>query len=222
MDAAPAALPETVLAQLEALSLDPGRPLIAVDADEVLVHFARHLADHVAAQGYRMRLTEYRLEGAIRDAATGEPVPFDGAIALIGRFFAEEVHRQEAIDGAAAALARLSARAQVVVLTNVPEEARAGRVENLAGLGMAYPLVQNVGGKGPALAWMAARTARAAFLDDSAGQIASVRKAVPGAFCLHFRGSPYIAGVLPACAEADRAVADWAEAEAVLRDWLGG
>lgn len=212
-----------VLAQLEALELDPARPLLAVDADEVLVVFAAELAQFVAGLGYEMRLTEYRLEGAIRAADTGAPIPFDAAIGLIGRYFGEASHAQPAMPGAAAALERLSSRAQVVVLTNVPRAARETRIARLAELGMPYPLVENSGGKGPALAWMAARAgAPVAFIDDSPSQIESAARSLPEALHVHFTGSAFIAGVMPHCAAAGARAADWDEAEALLARHFGG
>ena len=53
-----APLPERVLAELEAAEINPGRPVIAVDADEVLVHFAAHFNDFLTARGYRFSLSE--------------------------------------------------------------------------------------------------------------------------------------------------------------------
>lgn len=212
-------IPERVRVQLESLTLDPGRGLLAVDADEVLVVFAAHLARFVRALGYEMRLTEYRLEGAITRADTGAAVAFEDTLALIDRYFADQAACQEPISGAAAALSRLSRLAQVVVLTNVPRHARAARVARLAELGMDYPLIENAGGKGPALAWMAARSgAPVAFIDDSPSQIASVAAAVPRALRLHFAGSAFVARLMPDCPEANMRVPDWAAAEARLTE----
>lgn len=206
-----------VMAQLEALTLDPARPLLAVDADEVLVVFAAHLAEYVAGLGFEMRLTQYRLEGAIRRRDTGEAVPFDESLGLIDRYFTDEAERQAPIPGAAEALARLSHQAQVVVLTNVPRHAREARIAHLARLGMGYPLVENAGGKGPALAWMAARAGTpVAFIDDSPAQIASVAQHLPDCLRLHFAGSAFVSRIVPRCEEADARVADWEEAERLL------
>jgi len=211
------------MAQLEALPLDPARPLLAVDADEVLVVFAAHLARFVAGLGYEMRLTEYRLEGAIRRRDTGEAIAFADSLALIDRYFTEEMHNQVDIPGAAEALARLSTLAQVVVLTNVPRHAREARVARLSALGMGYPLVENAGGKGPALAWMAARTGTpVAFIDDSPAQIESAAAHLPDALHLHFAGSAFVGRVIPHCAEASARVANWAEAERRLAAHFGG
>lgn len=210
--------PET-LADLAALTLDPDRPLVAVDADEVLVAFAAPLADWLAPRGIALRLTSWRLEDAMwrGDTALG----LDAALAEIDGFFADAVARQPAIPGAAAALARLARVAQIVVLTNVPRHGRAARVANLAGHGIPYPLVANEGGKGAALAWMADRVAApVAFIDDSPGQIASVARQVPRAVTVHFCGVPELRAVLPPAPEARHRALDWAEAEAVIRAGL--
>jgi phosphoglycolate phosphatase-like HAD superfamily hydrolase len=222
LEALERAIDAAVLEELRAVPLAPGRPLLAVDADEVLVEFAAHLRRFAAAAGVEMRLERYELEGTFFEIGGGRALPFDEAISLIDRFFEAETERQRAVPGAAEALGRLSERAQVVVLTNVPRHARAPRIANLAGLGMDYPLVANAGGKGPALAWLAARAeAPAAFVDDSPSQIRSAAAGAPGVARLHFAGADYVARVIPDCAEADHRVASWAEAERVLLRLLG-
>ncbi len=214
-----------VLAQLEAVPLAPGRPLLVVDCDEVLVEFAAHLARFADGVGVEMRLERYELEGAFRDRASGRVLPFAEAIGLIDRFFREECLAQRAIEGAAAALARLSEIAQVVVLTNVPRHAREDRIENLAALGMPYPLVENAGGKGRALAWLAAKAGvgpgtPGVFVDDSPSQIASAARRAAGLSRVQFRGSDYVRDVLPRALEAEAEPASWAEAERTLRRLL--
>lgn len=217
-----AAIDPRVLDQLWAVPLEPGRPLLVVDADEVLVEFAVHLKRFVARRGVEMHLARYELEGTFHDQATGRTLDFDEAIGLITAFFAEETPRQRAVAGAADALSRLSEIAQVVVLTNVPRQARAARIENLSALGMAYPLVENSGGKGRALAWLAARAgAPAVFVDDSPSQIESAKRRAPEVGRIHFAGAEYVARVIPECADADHRVASWAEAERVIRARLG-
>ena len=211
-----------VLSQLRAVPVAPGRPLLVVDADEVLVEFAAHLKRFAATLGIDMHLARYALEGAFRERATGRVLAFDDAIGLIHRFFAEETHAQSAVPGAAASLARLSAVAQVVVLTNVPRHAREARIENLRALGIDYPLVENGGGKGRPLAWLAARArAAAAFVDDSPEQIASAARHASSVTRVHFAGAAYVADIIPDCAEAQHRVASWGEAEPVLRRALG-
>lgn len=204
--------------QIEAAGLVAGRPLLAVDADEVLVHFAPHLDRWLAGLGWRLALTEYRLDGAIRRADTGEAAGQDQGRALLHRFFDEETHRQEAMAGAAEGLAALAPHAQIVVLTNVPKPARAARVANLAGHGIPFPVIVNEGGKGPALADLARRAAApVAFIDDSPGQIVSARRHAPAVRRIHFTGSDYLRPVMPVVPEADHSIGDWPSLVALLR-----
>lgn len=206
-----------LLAQLEALSLDPARPLLVVDADEVMVVFAAHLARFAEGEGLMMHLARYSLEGAFREVSGGRVLAFEEAIALINRFVTSETRHQVALEGAAAALERLSALAQIVVLTNVPRHGVADRLANLAGLGMGYPLVENGGGKGPALGWMAARAGRpTVFIDDSPRQIESAKATAPEVVTVHFTGAPMVAGIIPETEAADHRVASWAEAEPLI------
>ena len=213
--------PET-LRQLRAVPIETGRPLIAVDVDEVLVVFVDHLSRWMRTIGYEMRLVTYQLEGSMFSAGSDDPLPFDQCIALIRRFFDEEVHNQQAIPGGAAALRRLSAEAQIVVLTNVPRHATAGRRANLDALGIPYPLVVNAGGKGRAMAWLAHHAqAPCGFVDDSVTQIESVAKWVPSAERVHFAWADFIDRIFPQCSHATGRERSWEATEAHLRRGLG-
>ncbi len=213
-----AGLDPEVLAQLRALPIVPGRPLLAVDADEVLVYLAEHLARYLPTIGFRMRLTQYQLEGSIFPADCEIPVPFDNCLRLIDRFFDDETLNQQALPGAVEALARLSAQAQVVVLTNVPRHARDLRRRNLAALGMDYPMVENAGGKGKALCWMLAPAgAPVAFVDDSLKQHESAARRAPEVIRFHFVGAGHLRRILPESPAAHHRVEGWAECEAVVR-----
>ncbi len=211
-------LPERTLAQLEALAVSPGRPLLAVDCDEVMVHLGRHFATWLGGLGYRMELARYQLEGSIFPAGADEPLPFDACLELIDRFFAEETLKQRPIAGAPAALARLAEHAQIVVLTNVPAHAEALRRRNLAALGMDYPMVVNIGGKGRALAWLAARAeAPVVFIDDSPKQHESASRRAPAVTRIHFVGADHLRALLPESPAAHHRAENWAACEALVR-----
>lgn len=208
--------PET-LTELRAVPVTTGRPLIAVDVDEVLVVFVEHLSRYIRTLGFEMRLVTYQLEGSMFPLGSTEPLPFDDCIALINRFFRAETEAQQAIPGGRSALERLSAEAQVVILTNVPRHATAARRRNLDALGLRYPLVVNSGGKGRAMAWLAARAeAPVAFVDDSVKQIESVAKHVPDAVRVHFAWADFIDRIFPDCPDATHRVRSWTAAEAAL------
>ena len=214
-------LDEVLLAQLRTLPIRPGVPLVAVDADEVLVHLADHLVSYLPRIGFRMELEQYRLEGSIFPVDSDVPVPFNECLQLIDQFFEEETINQQAVPGAPEALARLAERAQMVVLTNVPPHASEARRRNLAALGMGFPMVQNVGGKGRALRWMSARAgAPAVFIDDSPAQHESAARRAPEVTRIHFLGASYLRRILPESPSAHHRVEDWAECEAVVRGVL--
>jgi len=209
--------PET-LAELRAVPIVRGRPLIAVDADEVLVVFVDHLDRHIRAQGFEMRMVTYQLEGTMFPIGSDLALPLEDCIELINGFFHERTLEQAAVPGGAAALARLAEDAQIVILTNVPRHATQARRANLDGLGLRYPMVVNSGGKGRAMAWLAAKAmAPTAFVDDSVTQIESVARHAPDVVRLHFAEAEFIRRIFPDCAHATEQVHDWPGCEAALR-----
>ena len=209
--------PET-LEQLRAVPIEVGKPLIAVDVDEVLVVFVDHLSRWMQTIGYEMRLVTYQLEGSMFPIGSDEPLPFDECIAMIRQFFDAEVLNQQAIPGGAEVLDALSASAQIVILTNVPRHATEGRRQNLDTLGIDFPLVVNSGGKGRAMAWLAHQAqAKCGFVDDSVKQIESVAKWLPDACRIHFAWADFIDRIFPECAEATGRTRGWAETEKTLR-----
>ncbi|MEO1330166.1 MAG: hypothetical protein AAFW46_10920 [Pseudomonadota bacterium] len=220
-------LAEEVLPQLLALKIDPDRPILAVDADEVLLHFARHLQRFMAGEGYRLDLSEYRLDGAISRLSDGAILSKSEGWALISLFFARETRTQEIVEGAAETLAALaedpSLRAQVLILTNVPQSARAARVANLAGHGLGFPLVANVGGKGRALRYLWDHSAApVAFVDDSALQLGSAATRAPGVARVHFVADPDLRRVAGRVEHAEHAMESWPAGERLLRRLLTG
>jgi hypothetical protein len=207
---------EKVLPQLEALEIDPARALLVVDVDEVLVGLAAHLGEFAAENGFALKLTGYKLDGALKrsDGETASPEEFR---ALFTDFFETQTLHQRVYSDAANVLKILSSRVQVIILTNVPPYAEEDRIENLRGHGIEYPLVVNYGGKGRALAWLNARTSGpVAFIDDSPTQIASAAKHAPDVVRLHFVGDDHLRGLLGPLPDAHHAPRTWVEIGEIL------
>ena len=210
------------LADLCALELVRGRPLLAVDCDEVMVEFSSHVVRWLPSTGHEMRLTQYRLEGSMFRRGEDVPLPFDDCVTLLDRFFHEETQGQQPVTGAAEALRRLARDVQVVVLTNVPRFARESRCANICALGMDFPVVVNTGGKGRALAWLAATAnAPTAFVDDSPLQHEHAAKHAPEVTRIHFVGAASVRELLRESPEAHYRAHDWAEAERQVRAAFG-
>jgi hypothetical protein len=204
------------------LSIDPHKPLIICDADEVLVQFMMGLERYLERQGYRLNLTSFRIHGNVRHAVSGDTVKDEDVTQLIGSFFASDTAILDPVPGAAAALQRLSGRAQVVVLSNLPDTAREARIENLTSHGMAYPVIAGSGPKGSVVARMIGdMKAPVVFIDDLPPHHASVAATTPHVHRLHFVADPRLARLIGASPDAHARIDTWPEAEAWIGSRLG-
>ncbi len=216
---APKGLHENVAEQLMTLNIDIGKPLLAVDVDEVIVGLAGHLGEYARENNFDLRLTGYKLDGALWRADGTEASKEDFNILFRG-FFETQTRHQRAYPGAADALRMLSERVQIVILTNVPFYAREDRVRNLAGHGIDYPVVANAGPKGPALRWLFDRAERMAFIDDSPAQLASSAADAPEVTRIHFVGDDALRGWLTDIDAAQHRAEDWAALRQIVETTL--
>lgn len=193
----PTELPAPVAEQLATLTLTHGKPLVIVDADEVLFYFMRGLERFLESRGLYFDWASYALHGNIRQRRDDTPVAAEILHPLLQRFFAEATEELEPVDGAAQALAELSRTSQVVVLSNVPMPARNARIRALARHGMAFPLIANTGPKGPAVVAMLKQTMGAAvFIDDIPHNHKSVAEMAPAVHRLHYIADTRLAALL--------------------------
>jgi hypothetical protein len=210
-----------VAAQLGALAIEPGRPLIVCDADEVLLQFVRGLEAFLHDQSLWLDLTTYALTGNIKRRADNVAVEAAEVQALLGRFFAERTGHLEPVDGAAAALAALAGRARVMVLSNVPLSQVEARHAALARHGMDYPVIGNIGAKGAAVARLVdGMAAPAFFIDDIPRQLDAVATLAPDVVRLHFVADPRLARLIAPAASAHARHDDWPAARAYIEGHL--
>ncbi len=214
-------LHDDVLIQLEELQLSPDRPLIVSDADEVIFAFVRGLEAYLLDNGHFMDLKSFAMRGNIRDQETGEAVSAEAVKSLIDGYFAERTEHIEPVEGAADALAALSERAQILVLSNIPFDCREARRRALVKHGMDYPLVANIGRKGGAMAYLTARHAAPMFfLDDIPHNISSVARAADRVTRLHFIADHRLRDMLGAAEEAHARIDDWPGVRRYIEDQL--
>lgn len=213
---------DAVTGQLEALTLEPSRPLIVSDVDEVLARFLAGLETFLAARDLWLDLRTYALHGNIRRRADGEAVAVEEVHALLLEFFLHATELLTPVDGAAEALHALAARAQIVILSNVPLPQQQARARWLKRHGMDYPLICNIGLKGAVLRHLAARVAAPVFfLDDIPHNLASVAEAAPDVIRLHFIADPRLAALIPPANDCHFAGGCWAEARRFIEARLG-
>ena len=140
---------DDILLQLRELEIDPDRPLIISDADEVLLKFMARLEHYLQTKGLWIDLTRFAISGNIKSIETNEPVEVPN---MIDDFFATQTLHIEAAPGAAQAINQLSEQAQIIILTNLPASEKQLRIDNLASHGINFPVVIGSGLKGPAVA----------------------------------------------------------------------
>ncbi|MBD3729234.1 MAG: HAD family hydrolase [Sphingomonadales bacterium] len=206
------------------------RPLIISDCDEVLLHMVAHFRDWLGeSEGVDFRMDSADFSQAMRWQASGEPVEVKDIWRLLGAFFDTEMHRQLPIEGAVEAIVALGDHADIVVLTNLNDDRRERRSQQLAGLGIEVPVFTNQGPKGPALERIIAQhradhgTGPVIFIDDLPQHHHSAAETVPGTTRLHMCGEPMIAQHIDCAHRAGHAHARidrWAEALPWLLDQL--
>lgn len=192
-----------------------GRPLIVVDADEVLLRFLQGLEDYLPAEGLYLDLQTYQLTGNIRRKADGTALDQASVTALLKTFHATAGLTLDPVAGAAEALADLARHTQIFVLTNIAPELADRRRDNLRRHGLDYPVIANSGLKGAAFAALAtAAGAPAVFVDDLPHHHASVSEAHAGAVHIHLVADPRLFGMAKPAPQAELFSSDWREAHA--------
>lgn len=195
------------------------RPLLITDCDEVLLHMVSHFDAWLdEAHAIDFAFESGTFGGEMTDKASGETVAEERVWPLLGQFFREEMHRQTIVPGAVEALGRIAEIADIVILTNLGDEAHPWRVEQLAAHGIAHEVVCNRGGKGVPARRIIERfgATRTAFVDDLPVHHASVAKHAPEVHRLHMIAEPRLAPAIPPAEHAHARIDDWPTAT----DWL--
>ena len=195
------------------------RPLLISDCDEVLLHMVSHFEAWLDERhGIDFALESGEFATALTDRATGETIPKDDIWPLLGGFFSTEMHRQTLVPGAAEALGRIGEMADIVILTNLNDEAHGWRVDQLAGHGINHRVICNQGGKGvPVKALIEERgPAPVVFVDDLPVHHASVARHAPHVWRLHMVAEPRLAPNIPTSVDAHARIDDWPTAT----DWI--
>lgn len=195
------------------------RPLLITDCDEVLLHMVSHFRDWLhEAHELDFAFETGRFEDALTDRRTGETLGRERVWPLLGQFFEGEMHRQTLVPGALEALGRIGEVADIVILTNLGDEAHPWRVEQLGRHGIRHQVICNRGSKGGPVAELVDRreAPRAVFVDDLAQHHKAVAEAAPQVWRLHMIAEPRVACSVPPAEHAHARIDDWASAT----DWI--
>jgi hypothetical protein len=199
------------------LKLKADKPLIVCDADEVLVQFLVGLERFLLRNNRKLVLKSFAIHGNVVDADTGETITHDEVTRLLKDFFQHDTHQLDPVPGAAESLNALSARAQIVILSNLPETARETRRAHLASHGMDYPVLAGSGPKGSIVREIVRGiTAPIVFIDDLPPHLTSVAQEAPHVQRLHFVADRRLARMIEPAQDAHRRIDEWPAA----RIWI--
>ncbi len=192
------------------------RPLLICDCDEVLLHMVRHFAtwlDEAHAIDFDLAGGDFANAMTRRDGTRPDATEM---WALLGGFFPGEMHRQTLVPHAAAALEAIGRDADVVILTNIADQCRLPRREQLLGHGIDVRVETNGGGKGAPVAKLVEEHGApvTVFVDDLAVHHESVARHAPGVWRLHMVSEPDMARHVAPAPQAHARIDDWVEAQA--------
>lgn len=212
--------PETAR-QIDELSRDT-RPLLVCDIDEVILEFVRPFIGFLNAQQMHLKTDSFRLHGNVVERETGAVVETERVSALLDDFFASQEDWQTAVDGACECMHRLSAEAEIVMLTAMPHRHRDRRRNLLDRLSFPYPLLTTEAAKGPAIHRLRGKTDRpVVFVDDIPHNLVSVQKSVPDAGLIHLMAFSELVPLLLPLPAGITMADNWRDAEAAIASGLG-
>ncbi|WP_370689835.1 hypothetical protein [Phenylobacterium sp.] len=196
--------------QVESLGLDPGRPLVIVDVDEVLGHFMEGFGAFLAERGLEFRVERFALFQNIYRPGETAHLEIEEGRRHYDDFFRYGSGEMRVAEGAAEALRRLAEQAGVVILTNAPGQGRLARARWLGRNDLDYPLLLNTGPKGPLAGALAEQVkGPAAFIDDLLPNLDSVAETAPKVARFQHVADPRLRPLAPAAPDRHTRIDDW-------------
>lgn len=197
------------------------RPLLICDCDEVLLHMVRHFATWLGeAHDVDFTIGSWELAKNMKRRGDGPPLTPEEMFGFLGGFFPAEMHRQTLVPHAREALAALAEQAEIVILTNLQDECRTHRIDQLAQFGIAHRVECNQGGKGGPVAALVREHGDpvTVFVDDLPQHHQSVADHAPQVWRLHMVSEPELAPGVPAAAAAHARIDAWPDAQAWIAE----
>jgi hypothetical protein len=192
------------------LGLDGASPLLIIDVDEVLGLFMEALGTFLATRGLEFRVEQFSLFKNIYRPGEMEHLAIDEGKRHFDDFFRNGSSDMSPAPGAAEALRALSREAGIIILSNAPAPARLSRARWLGRHGLDYPLILNVGPKGPLVANLTAQAqGPVVFVDDLISNLNSVERDAPTVHRFQMVADPRLRPLAPSAPERHRRIDLW-------------
>lgn len=188
------------------------RPLLISDCDEVLLHMVKHFGDWLGeAHDIDFTPSSWELAKNMRRRDGGPAPTREEMMGFLDGFFPGEMHRQTLVPHARESLAEIAKVADIVILTNLQDQCRTHRIDQLAAFDIAHRVECNQGPKGGPVARIAAEFGNpvTVFIDDIPMHHQSVAEHAPHVHRLHMISEPQLAPGVPAAPAAHARIDDW-------------
>ena len=192
------------------LNINPNLPLLISDADEVIFEFMESFEEYLLSNSMYFSYKSFKLNGNIYNQETNKPIDSANIPIIISNFFQEYAIKMPLIKGAKNILEKLSKFMNVIILSNIPKNYAADRIQCLKDNNMNYAFISNEGPKNiKCLELQKLTNKKVFFIDDLPNQISSVSNYCKNIITIHFLQNKKLLKIIPEVKDSDYNVNNW-------------
>ena len=197
------------------LNINPNLPLLISDADEVIFEFMESFEEYLLSNSMYFSYKSFKLNGNIYNQETNKPIDSANISIIISNFFQEYAIKMPLIKGAKNILEKLSKVMNVIILSNIPKNYAADRIQCLKDNNMNYAFISNEGPKNiKCLELQKLTNKKVFFIDDLPNQISAVSNYCKNIITIHFLQNKKLLKIIPEVKDSDYNVNNW---ESILK-----
>ena len=192
------------------LNINPNLPLLISDADEVIFEFMESFEEYLLSNSMYFSYKSFKLNGNIYNQETNKPIDSANIPIIISNFFQEYAIKMPLIKGAKNILEKLSKVMNVIILSNIPKNYAADRIQCLKDNNMNYAFISNEGPKNiKCLELQKLTNKKVFFIDDLPNQISAVSNDCKNIITIHFLQNKKLLKIIPEVKDSDYNVNNW-------------
>ncbi|MBT3938509.1 MAG: hypothetical protein HOF44_02230 [Pelagibacterales bacterium] len=192
------------------LNINPNLPLLISDADEVIFEFMESFEEYLLSNSMYFSYKSFKLNGNIYNQETNKPIDSANISIIISNFFQEYAIKMPLIKGAKNILEKLNKVMNVIILSNIPKNYAADRIQCLKDNNMNYAFISNEGPKNiKCLELQKLTNKKVFFIDDLPNQISAVSNYCKNIITIHFLQNKKLLKIIPEVKDSDYNVNNW-------------
>ncbi|MDG2268354.1 MAG: hypothetical protein P8L69_05455, partial [Alphaproteobacteria bacterium] len=180
------------------------------DADEVIFEFMESFEEYLLSNSMYFSYKSFKLNGNIYNQETNKPIDSANISIIISNFFQEYAIKMPLIKGAKNILEKLNKVMNVIILSNIPKNYAADRIQCLKDNNMNYAFISNEGPKNiKCLELQKLTNKKVFFIDDLPNQISAVSNYCKNIITIHFLQNKKLLKIIPEVKDSDYNVNNW-------------